>query len=140
MRCVTLDNTMKNGPKFFVIVKTAMFWKVCFCRHFRYRRKDIIICSLIVKIPCGTMEIVHRYLSIRIFSPLEMLPFSEKACVLTTSKFLKNWSYYIHSKCQNTLSTLINCSLRFFILDITRKTGQTIFFTGKIAVFSKVCF
>ena len=64
----------------------------------------------------------------------------QKNVFSTTSQVLKNLSYYFHSKCQKTLSTLINCSLRFFILDNTRKIGQTIFFTGKSAFFSKICF
>ena len=47
--------------------------------------------------------------------------FSQKFVFSTTSKFLKKWSYNFHSKCQNTVWTLTNCSLRFLRFDNTRK-------------------
>ena len=61
---VTFENTRENGRKnFFVIVKTAIFRKVCFYRTLRSRRDDIIICTIIVKTPCGTVSVFSWRLS-----------------------------------------------------------------------------
>ena len=52
-----------------------------------------------------------------------------------------NRSSYYRSNCQNTLWTLIYCTPKFVILDNTRRNGQLIFFTGKIAfLFKNLCF
>ena len=43
---VTLGDTKENGPKTFVIVKTATFWKVCFYRPLRFQRNGLVICTI----------------------------------------------------------------------------------------------
>ena len=67
--------------------------------------------------------------------------FFSKVCVfINLLGHKKIWSYYFHSKhskCHKTLCTLINGSLRFLILDNTRKNGQIIFSSGKFALFFK---
>ena len=60
---VTLDDTRKNGPKSFVIVKTATFWNVCFHRPLKSQRNDLIMCSVFVKIRCRPLWIVLWRLS-----------------------------------------------------------------------------
>ena len=49
---VKLDNTRKMGPKCFVIVKTAFFWDVCFYRPLISQKNGLIICTIVVKLPC----------------------------------------------------------------------------------------
>ena len=48
---LTLDDTREKGPKTFVIVKTAVFWIVCFYRLLRSQTNYLIICIINVKIP-----------------------------------------------------------------------------------------
>ena len=52
-------------------------------------------------------------------------------------KVLKNWYYHFHSNCQKTFWTLIKFSLRLLIIENTRKSLQSLFFSEKIAFFSK---
>ena len=53
---------------------------------------------------------------------MERWLFFSKVCVfINLLGHKKNWSYYFHSNCQKNLRTLMNCSLRFLILDNTRK-------------------
>ena len=52
---VTFDNTSKNGPKSFAILKNAFFSDVCFFRPFMSQRNDLIICILYVKLPSGLL-------------------------------------------------------------------------------------
>ena len=54
----TSDNTKKNGPKTYVIVKTALFWKVCFYRPIRSPRHVLVICTIVFKTPCGPFLIL----------------------------------------------------------------------------------
>ena len=68
LRFVTLDNTRQNGPKTFVIVKTAIFWNVCFYRPLRTQRNDLISCTKTVKKPCEPLKMVLRGLSFSIIS------------------------------------------------------------------------
>ena len=51
-RFVILDNTRENWLRTFVIVKTAVFWKISFYRPFRSYRKKFITCRIIVKSYC----------------------------------------------------------------------------------------
>ena len=52
---------------------------------------------------------------------------------------LQKWSNNFHKNCRNTFWSLTNCPLSFVTFDYTRKKGQNFFFTGKIALFSKLC-
>ena len=60
---VTFDSTRKNGTKTFVIVKTALFWNVCFYWPLRCQRIDFIICTKIFKKPCWPFLNVPWHLS-----------------------------------------------------------------------------
>ena len=42
---VTIDDTKENGPKTYVIVKTALFWEVCFYRPIRSPGHVLVICT-----------------------------------------------------------------------------------------------
>ena len=86
---MSLDNTRKSRPKTFVVPETANFWNVFFYRPLRSQRNDLIICTIIVKKPCGPLWIVpwgllHSIIREKpgqnLLSP-ERLPFSSKICV-----------------------------------------------------------
>ena len=55
MRFVTFDNTRKNGPKCFAILKNAFLSDVCFFRPLMSQRNGLIICILYVKLPSGLL-------------------------------------------------------------------------------------
>ena len=58
---VTLDDTMKNGPKTLGVVKTALFWKVCFYRPIRSKRFVLIKRRKVFKLPCGPFLFLPCY-------------------------------------------------------------------------------
>ena len=64
---VTLDDTMKNGPKTFVIVTTAVSRNVCFYRPVRSHKIDYIFCTIDLKTLCGRLRILtwHFFCSIK---------------------------------------------------------------------------
>ena len=63
LRFVTINDEGKNGPKTFVIVKTAFFEIFFFYRLLRYQRRDLIICTISVKLPHVPWQVVHWRLS-----------------------------------------------------------------------------
>ena len=76
----------------------------------------------------------------KIFSSFEILHFFWTICVFNKFLGLKKHSYKFHSFCQIIVLTLINCSLIFGLLNITRKTGQLVSFHWKDCLFfSKNC-
>ena len=135
----TLDDTRKIGPKTFVVVKTAVFWIVCFYRLLRSQTKYLIICIILVKIPAGPLYFVALPFHVRLndkekagnFSSSERLPFFEYFVFLTTIWVKKASSDKIQTESQKNLWTLINCSLMFLTLDITRKSRSKTFVTVK---------
>ena len=74
-----------------------------------------------------------------IFFSLESLPFSSKILFSISSQVQRKCSYKFHSSSQKNWPTLkrvfwhITCSI------IRENVGQNLFFTGKIAFFSKNC-
>ena len=92
--------------------------------------------------PIFSCSIVGEKLGHKIFFIGKLAFFFSKLCVfINLLGHRKNWSYYFHSNCHITLWTLINCSVRFLILDKTRKNGQLVFLGGKVALFSEnLCF
>ena len=64
------------------------------------------------------------------FFLIEKNPFSEKL-LSSTSQVLNKWFQNVHNICQNTLWTLLICSLKFFILLKTRKSRRKLFFQRK---------
>ena len=59
--------------------------------------------------------------------------FSQIFVISTNSLVRKNWSYYFHNNCQNTLWTLTNCSLTFVMFDILGTNRP------KCSLYWKVC-
>ena len=51
LRSFKSDVRRKNGPKTFVILKTAFFKNVCFYWHHRSQRNDLILFRILVRIP-----------------------------------------------------------------------------------------
>ena len=89
LRFAIPDNTRKNEPKTFVIVKTANIWNVCLYRLLRSQRNVPIICTKIVKVHCGPLYFVSWHLSCSIkqekkgpkgFFLVEKLPFFKNFC------------------------------------------------------------
>ena len=76
------------------------------------------------------------------FSSLDRLPFFfPKIVFSTTSKILKKLSINFHSKCQNTLVTLKNFSLKIVMFDKRRKNSPKFFLHWKVGLFFKsLCF
>ena len=68
------------------------------------------------------------------------IAFFWKLCVFNNLLGLKKMLLQFQSKSQNTFWTLINCSLMFFILDITRKNRPKTFATAKKDFSWNVCF
>ena len=67
--------------------------------------------------------------------------FFSKTCVYNNLLVLQKWSCIFHTKCQNTLWTLVNCPLRFATLDNARKKTPKSFIYWKFCVFFKIfCF
>ena len=146
---VMFDNTGKLGQKF-CHLKTSVFWNVCFYRPVRSKRNDEIFCTIIVEILVDSYKMLFPEIFMfdnrrknrpQCFFHWKDGLFFSKICVfINLLGHKKIWSYYFHSNCHKTLWTLINCSLRFLILDKRRKNGQTIFFCGKVSPFFKNLF
>ena len=45
----------------------------------------------------------------------------------------------LHTNCQKPFWTLKNCFLTFFMFGQTKKVGEKVSFTGKVAFFTKFC-
>ena len=74
------------------------------------------------------------------FLHLKICIFFWTICVFNKFLGLKKRSFKFHSFCQIIVLTLINCSLIFVMLNITRKTGQFVSFHWKGCLFfSKNC-
>ena len=139
-RFVTPNNARKNGPKTFVIVKTAIFLYVCFYRGLRSQRKDLVIYTMIVKIPCGpfinySLKFV-LFDNTRIYWPtcffsLEDQPFFSKHCVFNNLLGELKWSFNFHSNCQNIFSTPATCRKMLVTFDNTREMGQILLSPGR---------
>ena len=61
-----------------------------------------------------------------------ILPFFQRCLFSKTSQVLKNCSHKLHSSCQKSLWTPLNCFLRLVTLDKTRKSGPNVFFIVKV--------
>ena len=68
-----------------------------------------------------------------------MLPFSSKIVFSTTSQVRRKCSYKFHSSSQKNLPTLQKVFWHMSCWIIRENVGQKLFFTGKIAFFSKIC-
>ena len=64
--------------------------------------------------------------------------FSKNLCFQQPLRSLKKWYYKVPSVCQNTMWTLMNCSLRFVMFYNTRNQAN-IFFHWIDCLFSKNC-
>ena len=105
----------KMCQKTFVIVKTAVSRNVCFYRPVGSQRKDLILCTLFVKKPCGHLYIAPWHLSCSIMrgkivqslfitgkiSSFQKIMFSK------ISKVLKKCPYRFQNNSQKSLWTLI---------------------------------
>ena len=119
----------EKKPKTFFIAKLALFWNVCFYRHLRSQRNDLIICTKSVKTPFGPLWIFLWHLSSWII--LEKIgqnlfitgkiAFFFETFVLNNLIVPKKRSFTFHSNCQISLWILMTCSLIFVTLDDTRK-------------------
>ena len=150
-RFVTLDYTTKRAKIFFSLESLPFFSKTCFQQPLRFFKIWSFYFHSETQIFSWTLtkcflrfvilenSIMGEKKGQNLFFSLERLPFLKNLCFQKTSWVLQKWSFDFHSVCQNTLWTLIKCSLRFVILDNTRKRPK-LFFTGKIAFFSKICF
>ena len=76
----------------------------------------------------------------KVFSSLERLPCFWQLCVFNNLLDPKKRRFIFQSKCQNSLWTLIKCSLMFVTLDDTRKKGQKLFHRENCSFFKNVCF
>ena len=147
---VTFDDTMKNRPKTFVIVTTAVSRNVCFYRPVRSHRNVLVVCTKIVKIPCGPFFVcsVSFYMSDKLIKNrpkpilhLKSLPLIFEDIVFSaTSYVLKKWSYKFQSSYQFSLWTPIKYSLMFVTIDDTRKNGPRTFVIVITAIFWNVYF
>ena len=63
----------------------------------------------------------------KVFSPVERLICFSQLCVLNNLLGPRKRSFIFQSNCQNSLRTVIKCSLMFVTLDDTRKKGQKLF-------------
>ena len=87
---VTLEGTRKNWKNFFVIVKTAFFWNVCFYWPLRCQRIDFIICTIIVKKSRGPLLFVLWHLSYPIIRKKEAIFFHRwKKCLSFKTFYLQ---------------------------------------------------
>ena len=91
LRFVILDKTRKVGQLIFLHWKYFLFFKTfCFQQSLRFKRKALITSTVVVKLPAGTVKIVHWGLSLSIIREkvdaeksysLESLPSFSKHCV-----------------------------------------------------------
>ena len=138
----------EKWAKKFVIVKTAFFWNVCFCRPLRSRRNDLVICTIYVKKPRGPQQNFLWHLSCWIkrkkgpksFHHWKGCLFSKFLCFQQSLRSWRNAFIKIFSDCQNSLWTLIKLSLRFVTLGKTRKNGPKTLLTSWKPLFLKRLF
>ena len=140
----------KKAKIFSSLERLPFFSKLyVFQQLLRCYRSDLITSTKIVGIPFWTLtKCPLRFVTLdytrknaKIFFSLESLPFFSKICFQQPLRFFKIWSYYFRSETQITSWTLTKCSLRFVILDnsiIGEKKGQNLFFTRKVAFFSRI--
>ena len=149
LRFSTLDNSRKNGPITFLHWEVCLFFNLCFQQPLRCYRNDLATSTVIVRIPCWASKTVPWALSHSImgekigqnlFFTGKFAFFSKKIVLSTTSLVLQKRSCNFHSNCQNTLSILINCPLRFVTFDNSRKDRPKSFLHWKECIFfSKIC-
>ena len=149
LRFIILDNTGKNGPNI-LSPENSYFLKSLFLstsdvpkkwRYLLHNNCQNTLGLLECCSPTFSCSIIGENMGHKIFF-IGKWPFFTKVCVfINLLGHKKNWPYYFHSNCQNTLWTLINCSLSVLILNKTRKNEQLVFFSGKVALFFKnLCF
>ena len=142
LRVFTCDITRKEGPKFLSSWK-QIFWNVCFYRPLGRQRNYLIICKININIPCVPKQYVpwHSSCSIKrekisqIFIFAGNAAFFSKHCFSNNLLGPKKGFYRIHSFCQISLWTLINCSLRFLTSGIRRKNGPNFSLPWQVAFF-----
>ena len=145
LRFVTPDITGKKEPKVFVTVKTAILWNVCFYRPLWSRKKCIYHVHNIFQETLWTLakvffwhlscSILREKIGQNLFFARNFAFFSQIFVFLTTSSVPKNWSYYFHSNCQNTLWTLTICFLTFVMFDNMGTNRPKSFLHLKICLF-----
>ena len=138
----------KNGPKFFLHWKVAFFSKLCVFNNllglkkccYKFQSKcqiilwTLLICSLMFFILDNTRK--NRPKTFAIAKKVFL-----KCLFLSTSWVPKKCYHHLHNQCQNTLLTLILCSLSFFMFNKTRKKILKPFLRWKVCIFfSKHCF
>ena len=129
----------KKAKTFFSLERSPFFLKnLCFQQPLRSQEHALLSSTVPVRISCGTIWIVPWGLSHWILGRKWAKNFCHRAnsyilkCLfLSTSQVLENGSYFSQTKLQKSMYTLINCSLRFVIIDNTRKFGQFFFFHWK---------
>ena len=148
LRLVKLDNTRKLGHLLFFTGKFAFFFqKFMFSttsqvlqkwsNNFESKCQDtfwnLINCLLRFVTLENTRKIGHKIFFTGYFA------FFLKFCVFNNLSGPKKSCYKFYSNCQKTFWTLIYCSVKWVNSIIRGKMGHNIFFTGKIAFFSKIC-
>ena len=133
---VTLSNTRKNGPKIFVIVKTASFEMFVSIDLLVSKEWSYHLHNKCQKTPWTPENNSLPFVMLdktkkngaKIFSSLESLPFFVQNFLFSTiSQILEKCFYKVFSNCHNSLWTLIKCSLSFVTLCNTRKDGPKTF-------------
>ena len=104
-------------------------------------------CTKSVKTPSRPFQIFPWYSSCSILRDknghkhffTRRIAFFSKICVFNNHLGIKKCSYKCHSNCYNRGWTLINFSLRFVTIDITRKNRPKSFLHWKDGFFYKNC-
>ena len=144
LKFVTLDETRKNWPKYFLHWKDCLFSKVCVSNNLFYPKKKFYFHSncqntLWTLKSCFPRSVTldnKRKIRPKSFVTGKMAFFWKTW--FPTSQFLKKWSNSLHNICRNTSCALLNCFLTFFPLDILRKQGQNLFSPWQQLIFWNV--
>ena len=143
MRFDTLDNTRKSRRQCFFRLNDSLFLKTRVFNNLLGLKK----CSDNFHSNCQSSLCSSIYCLLRLITLKNTQNFSSSWKELFFEMFvsidflvLKNWSYYFHSNCQNTLWTFIKCFLRLSYSMIFKKVFKKIFFTRNIAFIKNSCF
>ena len=129
----------KTGQKI-CLSENNFFWNVCFYWPLRSQKLDFIICTIIVKRPCGPSLIFPWLLSCPIWGKKtgqsfffigKNALFSSKFSVFNGILDLKKSSCGFRTNCLISFWTLKKCSLMFVTLDWTRKNSPKSFLHRK---------
>ena len=139
----------KKAKIFFSLERLPFFSKIyVFKKPLRRYRNVILTSTVIVRIPSVPLQTVLWGLSHSIIQEktgqitflLERLLFFSKICFQQPLRFSKLCSNYFRSDSQITSWTLKKCSLRFVILDKTRKRPKPFLHWKDCFFFKTMCF